>query len=375
MKSFAPSALALLAAALLPTAFAQTHTNCNPLKEGGTKCPSMQALGGNATFNFNKTGIPTGDKIWTKQNQGKIDWNEKGATFTVERSGDSPTVQSKFYMLFGRFEVIMRAASGRGIVSSAILQSEALDEVDWEFLGSNNTHVMTNFYGKGNTTSSDRGKEYKMDKGPQDEFHNYTIDWTKERIEWWLDGKKLRELLPAQALGGKNYPQTPMNVRMGIWAGGDTKNNKPGVVEWAGGETNFDEGPFVMTVASIYAKDYTSAAEYSWADMDASGSWEKVKVITGKSKILQELESPSGVHNRWQALPQGAKIGIIAAALSVLTVIICLIMFCCVKQRRAGRKEHEALLAEEHKEAAELQEYKKQMQAGKFGFGSSGNRV
>lgn len=372
MKSFAASGLALLAA-LLPTALAQTHTDCNPLNTTG--CPSMQALGGNATFNFNKTGIPSDDKIWKKQNQGKIDWSEKGATFTIERSGDAPMVQSKFYMLFGRFEVIMRAASGKGIVSSAILQSEALDEVDWEFLGSNQTHVLTNYFGKGNTTSFDRGEEFRMDKAPQDGFHNYTIDWTKERIQWWLDGKMLRELVPAQALGGRNYPQTPMNIRMGSWAGGDKNNNDPGVVEWAGGETNFDQGPFIMTVSSIYAKDYTEGAEYSWEDMDSSGSWELVKVISGKSKVLKEIQSPSGVRNRWHALPQGAKIGIIAGSISLLFVIICLIAFCCVKQRRAGRREHAALLADEQKEAAELQEYKRQMQSGKFGFGSTVNRI
>jgi hypothetical protein len=48
------------------------------------------------------------------------------------------------------------------------------------------------------------------------------------------------------------------------------------------------------------------------------------------------------------------------------------LLFCCITQRRAGRKEHEALLADEHKEAAELNEYKQKMQTGKFGFG---NRV
>lgn len=335
----------------------------------------MEALGGNATFFFNKTGIPTNEKVWKKQNQGTIDWSEKGATFQIERSGDAPMVQSKFYMLFGRFEVIMRAASGKGIVSSAILQSEALDEVDWEFLGSNQTHVLTNYFGKGNTTSFDRGQEFKMDKAPQDDYHNYTIDWTKDRIQWWLDDKMLRELVPAQALGGKNYPQTPMNIRMGVWAGGDKNNNDPGVVEWAGGETDFNQGPFVMTVQSIYAQDYTNAAEYSWDGMDASGSWEKVKVISGKSEVLKEIQSPSGVRNRWHALPQGAKIGIIAGSIGLFVIIICLIIFCCIKQRRAGRREHAALLAEEQKEAAELQEYKRQMQSGKFGFGSTVNRV
>jgi beta-glucanase (GH16 family) len=188
-------------------------------------------------------------------------------------------VQSKFYMLFGRLEVLMRAGSGKGIVSSAILQSEALDEIDWEFLGSNTTHVLTNYFGKGNTSAFDRGKEYPIASAPQDDFHNYTIDWTKDRIQWWLDGNMLRELLPAQALDGKNYPQTPMNVRLGMWAGGDVKNNDPGVVAWAGGETNFKDGPFQMQVQQVYVQDYTEAKEYSWDGMDASGSWEKVKVI------------------------------------------------------------------------------------------------
>jgi beta-glucanase (GH16 family) len=276
MKSFALSAIAALAA-LLPTTLAQTHTNCNPLNTTG--CPSMQALGSNATFLFNKTGISSNGKIWTKQNNGKIDWDEKGgATFTIERTGDSPMVQSTFYMLFGRFEVIMKAAKGQGIVSSAILQSEALDEIDWEFLGSNTKHALTNYFGKGNTSAYDRGKEFEMEP-PQDEFHNYTIDWTKDRIQWWLDGRMLRELLPKDALDGKNYPQTPMNVRLGIWAGGDIKNNDPGVVEWAGGQTDFKEGPFTMMVQQVYVKDYTEAKEYSWEGMDASGSWEKVKVI------------------------------------------------------------------------------------------------
>jgi beta-glucanase (GH16 family) len=241
----------------------------------------MQALGSNATFLLTKTGIPSNDKVWKKQNNGKIGWDEKGgATFTIERSGDAPMVQSKFYMLFGRLEVIMKAATGKGIISSAILQSEALDEIDWEFLGSNSTSVMTNYFGKGNTSAYDRGKDFIVDKPPQEDMHNYTIDWTKDRIQWWLDGNMLRELVPAQALNGKNYPQTPMNVRMGMWAGGDVKNNDPGVVKWAGGETNFKEGPFTMMVQQVYVKDYTEAKEYSWEGMDASGDWQKVKVIS-----------------------------------------------------------------------------------------------
>jgi hypothetical protein len=78
------------------------------------------------------------------------------------------------------------------------------------------------------------------------------------------------------------------------------------------------------------------------------------------------------VRNRWAALPSGVKIGIIAGSLGLFAVLLLLMAFCCIKQRRAGKKEHAALLADEEKEAAELQEYKRQMQGGKFGMGGGG---
>lgn len=273
MKSFALSAVALLAA-LLPAADAQTHTKCNPLKEKG--CPSMPALGGNATFDFKN---PWNPEIWKETNAGSFNRFGNYTTLSVEKQGESPTFQSSFYIFFGRVEVIMKAAPGRGIVSSAILQSECLDEIDWEFLGSS-PKGLTNYYGKGNTTfDKSRGLDLDLAAKPQDGYHNYTLDWTRERIQWLVDDKMVRELKFDDALGGKNYPQTPMNVRIGIWSGGDEDNNSQGTVEWAGGPTDFKEAPFVMSIQKVYVEDYTSAKEYSWDDMDESGNWQKVKVI------------------------------------------------------------------------------------------------
>ncbi|KAF2205311.1 cell wall glucanase [Delitschia confertaspora ATCC 74209] len=351
----------LSAATLAATALAQTHTDCNPLTRDG--CPVMPALGSNATFYFNKT---MSDSIWNIT-AGGVDWTQKGATFTIASRGQSPTVKSNFYILFGRVSVIMKSARGTGIVSSFILQSEDLDEIDWEFLGANTTHVLTNYFGKGNTTDFSRGKEFKSDP-PQEGFHNYTIDWTKDKTEWWLDGTLLRTLKFGEALGGKNYPQTPMTVRMGSWAGGDTKNNDPGVVAWAGGETNFKDGPFIMTVQELYVEDYTSGKEYQWGDR--SGSWESIKVVEGTSEAMKEILKPHGVTNHWTTLSKGAKVAILASIGGVVAIGLIVLSFCCVKQRRAGRREylaHEAIMT---KEAAELLHYKNQMAQGKFGHGS-----
>ncbi|KAF1955300.1 hypothetical protein CC80DRAFT_474699 [Byssothecium circinans] len=359
MYSLSLSAVALLAS-FLPTTFAQTSTACQPLNTTG--CPNMEALGGNVSLTFEK-GYNI--KIWDKPAAGEIKGTgENGTSFMIARSGDSPSIHSKFYLFFGRIEVVLKPAYGRGIVSSAILQSEDLDEIDWEFLGGKPTHIMTNYYGKGNTTAGNRGFDYKVDKPPMEDFHNYTIDWTKERIQWIYDDKMIREVKFNDALpGGANYPQTPMNIRIGSWAGGDTKKNAKGVVDWAGGETDFSQGPFTMMVKSVYAKDFTSAKEYSWEDMDQSGSWEKVKII-GKdqvSDIYKEITKPHGV-NRWKALSTTTKIAILSSVAGVVVLAIIILAFCCIKQKRAGRKEYAAFQAQQNQEAADFMHHKQQWQ-------------
>lgn len=171
----------------------------------------------------------------------------------------------------------MRAATGQGIISSIVLESDDLDEVDWEFLGGNGTHAESNYFGKGNQTTYDRAIYHPVGTDVRDNFHNYTVDWTSEKLDWYIDGVKVRTLPYAAANGGHNYPQTPMTVRIGIWAGGDVDNNAKGVVEWAGGATNFSAVPFTMYVQSAQVNDYSSGKEYEWTDR--TGSWQSIKAI------------------------------------------------------------------------------------------------
>lgn len=171
---------------------------------------------------------------------------------------------------------MMKAAQGQGIVTSIVMESDDLDEVDWELIGGNETHVETNYFGKGNTTSYDRAIWYPIDN-PMEQFHNYTTTWTKDQIDWYVDDKHMRTLAYGDALEGKNYPQTPMTIRLGIWAGGDTENNKPGVVQWAGGPVNWDQAPFTMSVQGLYVEDYSTGKEYRYTDN--SGSFESIKAV------------------------------------------------------------------------------------------------
>lgn len=264
---------------LLPTTLAQTFTSCNPLNTTG--CPTDPALGTTANFTFNSS-TPADLNVWNAT-AGNLQYTpgKPGAEFIIANQGDSPTITSAFYFFFGRVSVMLRAASGTGIVSSIVLESDDLDEIDWEFLGGNRTHAETNFFGKGNTTTYNRAIWYPLpdNAAPQDEFHNYTVTWTAESLDWYIDGHHVRQVTPHDAvtLMGKNYPQTPMTLKLGIWAGGDQKENAPGVVQWAGGETDYTQGPFTMYVQSAEVVDYTTgAAEYSYGD--ETGSWQSIKV-------------------------------------------------------------------------------------------------
>lgn len=124
--------------------------------------------------------------------------------------------------MFGHIEVVMKAAPGVGIVSSMVLQSHDLDEIDFEWLGADNTQVQSNYFGKGITGSYNRGA-FHPNPGNQNGFHTYTVDWTANQIVWQIDGVTVRNLTQANAQPNQ-YPQTPMQLRLGIWSGGDPSN-------------------------------------------------------------------------------------------------------------------------------------------------------
>lgn len=204
-----------------------------------------------------------------------------GAKFTIKSFTDGPTMASNFYIFFGKVEAVMKAAPGAGIISSFILESDDLDEIDWEMIGSQTTQVQSNYFGKGNTTDYTRGAFHPV-AAPATSFHTYTIDWKQDSTTWAIDGKVVRTLNYADAIGGKNYPQTPSNIRLGNWVGGQPNGNK-GTIEWAGGIADMTQAPFDMFVKSISITNYNPAASYSYGD--STGSWQSIqksqKVVSG----------------------------------------------------------------------------------------------
>jgi len=269
---FSRSTAAAFAAAALPVAFAQTFTDCNPTEKS---CPSDAGLNA-ASFSADFTKGSSANTSFSAAAYSTINYGPLGMEFTISQEKQAPTIQTDFYFLFGRVDVKMRASPGQGIISSIVLQSDDLDEIDWEFVGGDTAQVQSNFFGKGNTTLYNRVQYIKVGT-PQDTFHTYSLDWNADRLQYIIDGTVVRTLSANDPLTnyGSNYPQTPMRLKLGSWCGG-CSGSPEGTVEWAGGKTTFEGAPFNMYVASVNIQNNNPASSYTYGDL--SGTWKSIKI-------------------------------------------------------------------------------------------------
>ncbi|KAG0674875.1 hypothetical protein C6P41_004674 [Kluyveromyces marxianus] len=249
-------------------AYAQ-EAACNPLKN--SSCSPDPALGGSISVPFTEESshFPRYAKA------GNITYSDNGAEMTIAKRFDNPSVVSDFYLMFGKVQAIIKAAPGQGIISSFYLQSDDLDEIDIEWTGTDITQVQTNFFSKGVTGSYDRGQFHGVDD-PQGKYHNYTIDWTKDQIDIYVDSALVRTITSDN---GQGYPQSPMRIFIGNWAGGDP-DNQPGTIEWAGGATDYTKAPFSMFVKDLVAVDYSTGSEYSYSGTE--GTSDSIEAKDGK---------------------------------------------------------------------------------------------
>ncbi|KAK2074550.1 hypothetical protein P8C59_008748 [Phyllachora maydis] len=255
---------------------AQTFTECDPTKT--STCKPDPALGGSIDIDF-RNGA---NDFFTPAQGTQIAYDKtSGAVFTINKVSDAPTIVSSKYIFYGKVEVVVQASQGVGVVTSFVLQSDDLDEIDWEWLGGDTSQVQTNYFSKGCTQTYTRGG-FAQVNNPQSNFDTYTIDWTPQQLTWSINGNVVRTLTAASATGCDGYPQTPMQVKLGTWVAGGP-NSPPGTVQWAGGYTDISKAPFIGYYQSIKITDYSNnvagATEYVYGDQ--SGTSDSIKVITG----------------------------------------------------------------------------------------------
>ena len=90
-------------------------------------CPADSALGKTITVDFTQGK----SSEFTVADGSTISYGTNGAEFIITSDGAARTITSNNYIFFGKVEVFMRTANGTGIVSSFVMESDDLDEIDW----------------------------------------------------------------------------------------------------------------------------------------------------------------------------------------------------------------------------------------------------
>lgn len=236
---------------------------CNPLLDPSCLAQN-RALGACFHHRFSQ---PLDQFIATTCPSG-LDYSKEGLTLTLKERFDNPSLTSSFYILHGKVEAEISASKGRGVISSFYLHSDDLDEIDIaEIFGGDPFEFQSNFFVKGNTTTYDRGGYHTMTISPIGNYHKYAVEWTPEKVEWYLNGARVRVLKRDDPQG---MPSSPMRLTFSLWAGGDP-SNKEGTILWAGGSTNYAELPFQMHVRHVSVCDYSLGKEYVYGNR--MGEW------------------------------------------------------------------------------------------------------
>lgn len=172
---------------------------------------------------------------------GYIDTSDDAILLQMPNGSTGTVISSTKYLWYGKISATMKSSRDKGVITAFILFSDVQDEIDYEFVGYDLTHPQSNYYAQGildytnseNTTVSDTFENW----------HDYEIDWNPDRIEWSIDGKKVRTLKKEDTWNKTketyDYPQTPSRVQVSLWPGGDSRNGL-GTIEWAGGKINWD---------------------------------------------------------------------------------------------------------------------------------------
>jgi len=141
------------------------------------------------------------------------------------RGRTGASYKSRDLYSFGRYDIIMKAARGDGVISAFYTYTGPVfgtphDEIDFEFLGRNTREVQLNYFVAG---VPQLGYAAPLDFDAADGFHLYTIEWGPDKIIWYADGKEIFRV----AKSAQDMPEHPGKIIAEIWAA-------KGIDKWAG---------------------------------------------------------------------------------------------------------------------------------------------
>ncbi|KAI8886622.1 glycoside hydrolase family 16 protein [Backusella circina FSU 941] len=209
---FIPKLSLLALATLAVTQTCVSASQCTPFTTDFTKgsAPGWSEITGKGGDSFASDGLElsvTAPKQYVKM----TDPTQDNLPYNKYTSNTNPNYAYKTPIQFGKVSYVVKSSPGTGVVTAPILISSEGDEIDFEMLGADPSHVQTNYFYGDKPVYGVNGGNHAV-SSTTDGFHTYTIDWSPERIVFSFDGKVLRTQTKEATCKGSecSYPYHPL---------------------------------------------------------------------------------------------------------------------------------------------------------------------
>lgn len=178
--------------------------------------------------------------------------SREGKSYTSARLSTAGKAEFKY----GRIEVRAKLPSGRGTWPAIWMLGRNIQEkTSWPECGEidimehvgydkDSVHGTIHSFAYNHMKGTQRGKATFIEN-PYDQFHVYSVDWTEEKIDFLIDGKKYYST-PNENLGSKAWPfNQPFYLILNLAIGGN----------W-GGKHGIDENVFPAVFEIDYVRVY-----------------------------------------------------------------------------------------------------------------------
>ncbi|KAJ3097076.1 hypothetical protein HK100_005436 [Physocladia obscura] len=283
------------------------------------------------SFTAANANLPTSGQVAYTDGQLVMTLEPPADTSNVNNTGISVIGTTPLSLLYGTVEATIQQANIGGVVTYLTLINQvSRDEIDFEWIGNENTQVWTNFFYRGrrerNPVTLDEiwSEQITMNSDNTIASHDYKIEWTPIAITWSIDGTVVRVQNKSgtyEAAGTGDglpydhyhYPDTPLTVNVGIWNDQDTV--------WSNGPVNWADYPQGVTakISSLKVSCYTGTIPtYTDPIIVPSGTAayltaaETIAPPTGNSSSSSGSSGSSGSSSSGSTSPTGSSTNITA---------------------------------------------------------------
>lgn len=134
--------------------------------------------------------------------------NKENSKYTSARI----VTKGKFDFKYGKVEMRAKLPYGQGIWPAFWMLGSNIDTVNWpncgeidimENIGKESRIVHGTMHGPGYSGNMGIGLPYEITDDFKNDYHIFSVEWTENKVEWFVDGKKYHTMTPDNILGNR----------------------------------------------------------------------------------------------------------------------------------------------------------------------------